>query len=49
MTNQDVPRAACVGCGMSTHVCPRGVLRLETKSERWRAGQPIRVFVVDLG
>jgi formate hydrogenlyase subunit 6/NADH:ubiquinone oxidoreductase subunit I len=27
--NQDVKRAACVGCGMCGHMCPRGVLKLE--------------------
>jgi ferredoxin len=31
MANQDVKRAACVGCGMCAHVCPRGVLKLEDK------------------
>ena len=42
MANQDVKRAACVGCGMCAHVCPRGVLKLENKPVRWKAGQPIR-------
>ncbi len=46
--NQDVKRAACVGCGMCAHVCPRGVLKLENKPVRWKAGQPIRVYAVDL-
>ena len=31
MANQDLRRAACVGCGMCQHVCPRGVLKLENK------------------
>ena len=48
MANQDVKRAACVGCGMCAHVCPRGVLKLENKPVRWKAGQPIRVYAVDL-
>jgi len=48
MANQDVKRAACVGCGMCAHMCPRGVLKLENKPVRWKAGQPIRVYAVDL-
>ena len=48
MANQDVRRAACVGCGMCAHVCPRGVLKLENRPARWKAGQPIRVYAVDL-
>jgi polyferredoxin len=48
MANQDVKRASCVGCGMCAHVCPRGVLKLETKPVRWKAGEPIRVYAVDL-
>ena len=39
-TNQDVERAACVGCGTCAEVCPRGVLKLENKPVRWKAGQP---------
>ena len=46
--NLDVKRAACVGCGMCAHVCPRGVLKLENKPMRWKAGQTIRVYAVDL-
>jgi ferredoxin-type protein NapH len=46
--NQDVTRAACVGCGMCAHVCPRGLLKLENKPVRWKAGQPIRMYAVDL-
>jgi len=41
-------RAACVGCGMCVHVCPRGVLKLENKPLRWKAGQPIRAYALDL-
>jgi len=48
MANTDVKRAACVGCGMCAHVCPRGVLKLENKPVRFRAGEPIRVYSVDL-
>jgi ferredoxin-type protein NapH len=48
MANQTFTRAACVGCGMCAHVCPRGVLKLENEPIRWKAGQPIRVYAVDL-
>jgi len=48
MANTDVKRAARVGCGMCAHVCPRGVLKLENKAIRRRAGQSIRVYAVDL-
>src|SRR5262245_23360625 len=48
MANQDVRRGACVGCGMCAHVCPRGVLKLENKPLRCRAGEAIRVYAVDL-
>ncbi len=48
MANEDVKRAACVGCGMCAHVCPRGVLKLEVKPVRFKGGEPIRVYAVDL-
>ena len=48
MANRDVRRAACVGCGMCAHVCPRGVLKLENKPVRFGAGEPIRVYAVEL-
>ena len=48
MANQSFTRASCVGCGLCAHVCPRGVLKLENKPIRWKAGQPIRVYAVDL-
>lgn len=48
MANTDVKRASCVGCGMCAHVCPRGVLKLENKPIRWKAGEAIRVYAVDL-
>jgi len=48
MANLDVKRAACVGCGMCAHVCPRGVLKLENRPTPWKAGQAMRVYAVDL-
>ena len=48
MVNQSFTRAACGGCRMCAHVCPRGVLKLENKPDRWKAGQPIRVYAADL-
>jgi len=48
MANFDVKRAACVGCGMCARVCPRGVLKLEAKTDRFKGGTPIRVYAVDL-
>jgi len=47
MAGLDVKRSACVGCGMCAHVCPRGVLKLETKPDRFKGGTPIR-YAVDL-
>ncbi len=32
-SNQSFKRAACVGCGICAHVCPRGVLKLENKTD----------------
>jgi len=43
MANEDVRRAACVGCGMCAHMCPRGVLKLENLPVRGQAAKPIRV------
>jgi len=48
MANQSFKRTACVECGMCAHMCPRGVLKLETKPDRFKAGTPTRVFAVDL-
>jgi len=48
MANQDVKRAACVGCGMCAHVCPREVLKLEVKPDCFKGGTPIRVYAQDL-
>jgi len=28
---EDILRASCVGCGICSAVCPRGVLKLENK------------------
>ena len=36
------------GSPFCAHVCPRGVLRLESKPVRWKAGEPTRVYAVDL-
>ena len=36
------------GCGMCAHVCPRGVLKLEVKPDRFKGRTPIRVYAVDL-
>jgi formate hydrogenlyase subunit 6/NADH:ubiquinone oxidoreductase subunit I len=47
MENRDVKRRACLGCGMCDHVCPRRVLRFETRADRG-PGQPIRAWAVDL-
>lgn len=48
MANQSFTRASCVGCGMCAHMCPRGVLKLENRPLRFKAGEPIRVYAVDL-
>ena len=48
MANQTFTRAAGVGCGLCAHVCPCGVLKLENKPIRWKAGEAIRVYAVDL-
>ena len=32
--DQSFTRASCVGCGMCAHMCPRGVLKLESPSRR---------------
>jgi hypothetical protein len=37
------PAPAC-----AAHVCARVVLKLENKPVRWKAGQQIRVYAVDL-
>ena len=47
MANQTFTRRSCVGSGLCAHVCPRGVLKLENKPVRWKAGQPIRVCALD--
>ncbi len=34
--------------GLDIDLLQRGVLKLENKPIRWKAGQPIRVYAVDL-
>jgi ferredoxin len=36
---QDIVRASCVGCGVCSSVCPRGVLKLENADESSRLVQ----------
>ena len=38
---QNIIRASCVGCGICSAVCPRGVLRLENGHEKGRFGTPV--------
>jgi hypothetical protein len=38
MANEDVERAACGGCGIGAHFCPRGVPRRENRPSHWKAG-----------
>ena len=38
---QNIIRSACVGCGICSAVCPRGVLKLETGTEKGRFGKPV--------
>jgi ferredoxin len=33
---QNIVRASCVGCGICSAVCPRGVLKLENREEAGR-------------
>ena len=37
---QNIVRSSCVGCGVCAAVCPRGVLKLENKSEKNRLNGP---------
>jgi ferredoxin len=37
---QNIIRASCVGCGICSSVCPRGVLRLENGVEKGRFNTP---------
>jgi ferredoxin len=46
--NTDVKRAACVGCGICAHVCPRGVLKLENKWDPNPMAQESNVKAFDL-
>ena len=38
---QNIIRSSCVGCGICSAVCPRGVLKLETGTEKGRFGKPV--------
>jgi len=40
---QNIVRSSCVGCGICSSVCPRGVLKLENKSEKGRFGKPVLI------
>jgi ferredoxin-type protein NapH len=40
---QNIVRSSCVGCGICSAVCPRGVLNLEVKEETGRFGKPILI------
>ena len=33
---QNIVRSSCVGCGICSEVCPRGVLKLENTDEKNR-------------
>jgi ferredoxin len=44
---QNIVRASCVGCGICSEVCPRGVLKLENGSFRDRyegSDRPLEAF-----
>ena len=40
---QNIIRSSCVGCGVCSAVCPRGVLNLENADETGRYNEPITV------
>ena len=40
---QNIVRASCVGCGVCSEVCPRGVLNLETGPLTGRINGPIAI------
>ena len=42
---QNIVRASCVGCGICSAVCPRGVLRLENGADVNRTS--IQVFEIN--
>lgn len=41
---QDIVRASCVGCGMCSLVCPRGVLNLENGPRSTRQLRPLSML-----
>jgi len=47
--NKKIIRASCVGCGVCSAVCPRGVLKLEngkTYGDRFEgSARPIQAFI----
>ena len=38
---ENIVRSSCVGCGICSAVCPRGVLRLENDSPNNRLQEPV--------
>ena len=40
---QNIVRSSCVGCGICSAVCPRGVLNLENTSEKSRFNEPVLI------
>jgi ferredoxin len=43
---QDIVRSSCVGCGVCSAVCPRGVLRLENANYgKDTRGQDLKNFL----
>ena len=43
---QNIVRASCVGCGVCSAVCPRGVLKLENGPvDEARLGDPKPIFI----
>jgi ferredoxin len=45
---QNIIRSSCVGCGICSAVCPRGVLNLENGSRPGRFGAPTLNLIEDL-
>ena len=40
---QNIVRSSCVGCGICSSVCPRGVLNLENRDEDGRLNEPVLI------